>query len=88
MQIWAISASAFHRVYHVTYSRVDHVIGESSESAAMAFSALPKQLDVSSQILSKFDSVTFISLDSTVASSWRAELDESIRLTKVRCSVS
>ena len=54
----------------------------------MAFSALPKQLDVSSQILSKFDSVTFISLDSTVASSWRAELDESIRLTKVRCSVS
>jgi len=39
--------------------------------------------DVSSQILSKLDSVSFHSLDSTIASSWRAELDESIRLTKV-----
>ncbi|KAI9456935.1 hypothetical protein HD554DRAFT_2177861 [Boletus coccyginus] len=40
--------------------------------------------DVSSQILSKLDSVSFHSLDSTVASSWRAELDESIRLAKER----
>lgn len=47
-------------------------------------SHLPRQVDVSSQILSKLDSVTFQSLDSTVASSWRTELDESIRLTKVR----
>ncbi|KAG8221009.1 hypothetical protein J3R82DRAFT_2518 [Butyriboletus roseoflavus] len=47
-------------------------------------SHLPRQVDVSSQILSKLDSVTFQSLDSTVASSWRAELDESIRLTKKR----
>ena len=78
---------SFHWAYHVTYSRIDHVIGKSSESAAMVLSALPRQLDVSSQILSKLDSVTFSSLDSTVASSWRAELDESIRLTKVRCCV-
>ncbi|KAG9313057.1 hypothetical protein JVU11DRAFT_6497 [Chiua virens] len=42
-------------------------------------SHLPRPVDVSSQIISKIDSVTFKSLDSTVASSWRAELDESIR---------
>ncbi|KAF8548939.1 hypothetical protein OG21DRAFT_1515713 [Imleria badia] len=50
----------------------------------MTPSHLPRQVDVSSQILSKLDSATFQSLDSTVASSWRAELDESIRLTKKR----
>ncbi|KAG6381687.1 hypothetical protein JVT61DRAFT_288 [Boletus reticuloceps] len=50
----------------------------------MTPSHLPRQVDVSSQILSKLDSVTFQSLDSTVASSWRAELDESIHLNKVR----
>jgi len=44
---------------------------------------LPRQLDVSSSVLSKIDSVTLQSLNSSVASSWRAELDESIRLTKV-----
>ena len=49
----------------------------------MTFSA-SRQVDVSSEVLSKLDSATFHSLDSNVASSWRAELDESIRLTKVR----
>ncbi|KAF8845113.1 hypothetical protein BDN67DRAFT_920456 [Paxillus ammoniavirescens] len=51
----------------------------------MAFtvpSHLPRKVDVSSQILSKLDSVTFQTLDSAVASSWRTELDESIRLSK------
>ncbi|KIK93519.1 hypothetical protein PAXRUDRAFT_828885 [Paxillus rubicundulus Ve08.2h10] len=51
----------------------------------MAFlvpSHLPRKDDVSSQILSKLDSVTFQTLDSAVASSWRTELDESIRLSK------
>ncbi|KAG1770673.1 hypothetical protein EDD22DRAFT_977060 [Suillus occidentalis] len=43
---------------------------------------LPRQLDVSSNVLSKFDSVTSQSLNSSFASSCRAELDESIRLTK------
>ncbi|KAF8448945.1 hypothetical protein L210DRAFT_3388459 [Boletus edulis BED1] len=50
----------------------------------MTPSHLPRQVDVSSQILSKLDSVTFQSLDSAVASSWRAGLDESIHLTKKR----
>ncbi|KAH7890837.1 hypothetical protein F5I97DRAFT_1923327 [Phlebopus sp. FC_14] len=53
----------------------------------MAFplpSHLPRKVDVSSQILSKLDSVTYQSLDSSVASSWLAELDESISLTKKR----
>ncbi|KAG1740057.1 hypothetical protein EDB19DRAFT_1710033 [Suillus lakei] len=45
---------------------------------------LPRQLDVSSSVLSKFDSVTLQSLNSSFASSCRAELDESIRLTKTR----
>ncbi|KAG0709388.1 hypothetical protein DFH29DRAFT_888144 [Suillus ampliporus] len=45
---------------------------------------LPRQLDVSSSVLSKIDSVTLQSLNSSVASSCRAELDESIRLTKTR----
>ncbi|KAG2363253.1 hypothetical protein BDR07DRAFT_1404704 [Suillus spraguei] len=45
---------------------------------------LPRQLDVSSNILSKLDSVTLQSLDSSFASSCRAELDESIRLTKTK----
>ena len=49
-------------------------------------SHLPRQIDMSSQILSKLDSVTFQSLDSAVASSWLVELDESIRATKVRSS--
>lgn len=44
---------------------------------------LPRQLDVSSNVLSKFDSVTLQSLNSSFASSCKAELDESIRLTKV-----
>ncbi|KIJ65573.1 hypothetical protein HYDPIDRAFT_152514 [Hydnomerulius pinastri MD-312] len=53
----------------------------------MAFpipSHLPRKVDVSSQILSKLDSVTFQTLNSSVASSWRTELDESISLTKKR----
>ncbi|KAF9224001.1 hypothetical protein BS17DRAFT_795581 [Gyrodon lividus] len=53
----------------------------------MAFpipSHLPRKVDVSSQILSKLDSVTFQTLDSAVASSWRTELDESICLSKKR----
>ncbi|KAF9240649.1 hypothetical protein BU15DRAFT_73879 [Melanogaster broomeanus] len=41
-----------------------------------------RKVDVSSHILSKLDSVTFQTLDSAVASSWRTELDESIRRTK------
>ncbi|KAG2042649.1 hypothetical protein BDR03DRAFT_569603 [Suillus americanus] len=45
---------------------------------------LPRQLDVSSNVLSKFDSVTLQSLNSSFASSCRAELDESIRLTKTK----
>ncbi|KAG2352482.1 hypothetical protein BDR07DRAFT_843922 [Suillus spraguei] len=45
---------------------------------------LPRQLDVSSNILSKLDSVTLQSLDSSFASSCRAELDESIQLTKTK----
>lgn len=44
---------------------------------------LPRKLDASSSILSKFDSATLQSLNSSVASSCRAELDESIQLTKV-----
>ncbi|OAX37946.1 hypothetical protein K503DRAFT_770981 [Rhizopogon vinicolor AM-OR11-026] len=43
---------------------------------------LPRKLDVSSSILSKIDSATFQSLNSSLASSCRVELDESIRLTK------
>ncbi|KAG1746530.1 uncharacterized protein EDB91DRAFT_1117434 [Suillus paluster] len=45
---------------------------------------LPRQLDVSSNVLSKIDSATLQSLNSSVASSCRAELDESIQLTKKR----
>ncbi|KAG1881120.1 hypothetical protein F4604DRAFT_1746558 [Suillus subluteus] len=45
---------------------------------------LPRQLNVSSNVLSKFDSVTSQSLNSSFASSCRAELDESIRLTKTK----
>ncbi|KAG2157729.1 uncharacterized protein EDB93DRAFT_1124346 [Suillus bovinus] len=45
---------------------------------------LPRQLDVSSNVLSKFDSVTLQSLNSSFASSCKAELDESIRLTKTK----
>ncbi|KAG1807901.1 hypothetical protein EV424DRAFT_1426650 [Suillus variegatus] len=45
---------------------------------------LPRQLDVSSNVLSKFDSVTLQSLNSSFASSCKAELDESIRLTKTQ----
>ncbi|KAG1808730.1 uncharacterized protein BJ212DRAFT_1449010 [Suillus subaureus] len=45
---------------------------------------LPQQLNVSSNVLSKFDSVTLQSLNSSFASSCRAELDESIRLTKTK----
>ncbi|KAH7921288.1 hypothetical protein BV22DRAFT_1072517, partial [Leucogyrophana mollusca] len=45
---------------------------------------LPRKLDVSSQILSKLDSVTVQSLTSSVASSWRCELEESINLAKKR----
>ncbi|KAH7915288.1 hypothetical protein BJ138DRAFT_1055180 [Hygrophoropsis aurantiaca] len=45
---------------------------------------LPRKLDVSSQILSKLDSVTTQTLSSSVASSWRRELDASITLTKKR----
>ncbi|KAG2128568.1 hypothetical protein DEU56DRAFT_741952 [Suillus clintonianus] len=45
---------------------------------------LPRQLDVSSTVLSKFDSATLQSLNSSFASSCRADLDESIRLTKTK----
>ena len=43
---------------------------------------LPRKVDVSSQTLSKLDSATWKMLDSSVASSWRTELD-CIRQTKV-----
>ncbi|EIW79411.1 hypothetical protein CONPUDRAFT_59149 [Coniophora puteana RWD-64-598 SS2] len=45
---------------------------------------LPRQLDVSSQILGKLDEANGRTLTSSLASSWRTELDESIRLTKKR----
>ncbi|KAL4065838.1 hypothetical protein J3A83DRAFT_4261051 [Scleroderma citrinum] len=53
----------------------------------MAFplpSHLPRKVDVSSQILSKLDSTTWKTLDSSVGLSWRTELDECIRQTKNR----
>ena len=52
----------------------------------MAFpipSHLPRQQDVSSKILSKIDEATSQTLDASLASSWLAELDETIQLTKV-----
>lgn len=51
----------------------------------MAFplpSHLPRKVDVSSEILSKLDSATWQTLNSSVASSWCKELDECISQTK------
>lgn len=53
----------------------------------MAFplpSHLPRKVDVSSQILSKLDSATWQTLNSSVASSWCEELDECINQAKRR----
>lgn len=48
---------------------------------------LPKRaipVDVSSKILYKIDAATKDTLNSSLASSWIGELDESIQATKVR----
>ncbi|KAI6041295.1 hypothetical protein EDC04DRAFT_2670225 [Pisolithus marmoratus] len=53
----------------------------------MAFplpSHLPRKVDVSSEILTKFDSATWKTLNSSVATSWCKELDECISQTKRR----
>lgn len=53
---------------------------------SMAFpipSHLPRQQDVSSKILTKIDEATAETLNASLASSWVAELDETIQLTKV-----
>ena len=68
-------------VQHVLLQLVD--IGGVGVMAFPIPDHLPRKIDVSSNVLSKLDSITFQSLDSSVASSYRAELDESIRLTKV-----
>jgi hypothetical protein len=55
--------------------------------SSMAFpipSHLPRQQDVSSKMLSKIDEATGQSLNATLASSWVAELDQTIQLTKVQ----
>ena len=48
----------------------------------------PASNDVTSKILSSIDSASLQSINSSVAKSWVAELDESISLTKVSASLS
>jgi len=55
-------------------------------TAEMAFpipAQLPREHDVSSQILSKLDAATYGTLNSALVSTWLNELDESIQTTKV-----